>query len=466
MIDTLKKNKLNINKFFVYLGLHVFTVVLIASIFLLDPTKNENFPRLRILIIFFSSVLLAKYFVYMFASPWNDVYIAYKKRKTRMDKTKVRYEPFVSVLVPAWNEEVGIITTIEALLKSTYKKMEIVVINNASTDNTEKNVLALIEKYNKIPVEKRKIEIVYCLEANQGKGYALNTGIKKSKGDIIISIDADCFVDSKAVYNFVQHFRDSKVMAAVGNVKVGNTDTILGTIQYLEFLFSFYFKKCDSLVNTIYIIGGAAGAFRKEVFETIGNYSPSNITEDIDLSVRIQAAGMKIVYAADVHVYTEGATCLDSLMKQRLRWKRGRFETFGKHKNLFFSRNPKHNKLLSWFVLPLALFGEIQLGLELFFLAFLYVYSFLTNDYSSFISGIIVVSSMFFIQVAFDGKVKHKLRFFLLSPIGWLLFYVSTFVEFNALTKAIWGYYRKNEIKWQKWERTGVFSDKLAIKNN
>jgi len=220
------------------------------------------------------------------------------------------------------------------------------------------------------------------------------------------------------------------------------------------------------LVNTIYIIGGAAGAFRKEVFETIGNYNATNITEDIDLSVRIQAAGMKIVYAADVLVYTEGAVCLDGLMKQRLRWKRGRFETFAEHKDLFFSTNSKHNKLLSWFILPLALFGELQLGLELFFLAFLYVFSFLTHDYSSFISGIIVVSSMFFIQVAFDGKVRHKLRFFLLAPIGWLLFYVSTFVEFNALIKALWGYYRKNEIKWQKWERNGVFTDKVALKNN
>ena len=155
-----KKNKLNINKFFVYLALHLFTVALIASVFLLGPTQNESFPRLRMVIIFFASVLLAKYFIYMFVSPWNDVYIAYKKRKTRMNKTMIRYEPFVSVLVPAWNEEIGIITTVEALLKSTYKKMEIVVINNASTDNTGKNVLALIEKYNKTPAEKRKIEVV------------------------------------------------------------------------------------------------------------------------------------------------------------------------------------------------------------------------------------------------------------------------------------------------------------------
>lgn len=465
MINWFKKNKLGINKFCVYLALHVFTAALIASIFLLAPTHNESFPHLRVVIIFFASILLAKYFIYMFISPWNDVYIAYKKRKSRTNKTIDRYEPFVSVLVPAWNEEVGIITTVEALLKSTYKNMEIVVINNASTDNTEKNVLALIKKYNALPAQKRKIELVYCLESAQGKGHALNTGIKKAKGDIIVSIDADCFVDSRAVYNFVQHFRDPKVMAAVGNVKVGNTDTIIGTIQYLEFLFSFYFKKGDSLANTIYIIGGAAGAFRKEVFETIGNYSASNITEDIELSVRIQAAGMKIVYAADALVYTEGAVCLNGLMKQRLRWKRGRFETFAEHKDMFFSTNPKHNKMLSWIVLPLAIFGEIQLALELLFLIFLYVFSFLTNDYSSFISGIIVVSSMFFIQVAFDGKVKNKLRFFLLAPIGWLLFYVSTFVEFNALFKALWGYYRKNEITWQKWERNGVFTDKLALKS-
>jgi cellulose synthase/poly-beta-1,6-N-acetylglucosamine synthase-like glycosyltransferase len=228
-----------------------------------------------------------------------------------------------------------------------------------------------------------------------------------------------------------------------------------GTIQSLEFLFSFYFKKADSLMNAIYIIGGAAGAFRREVFDKVGTYATHNITEDIDLSIRIQNAGMKIVYAADAIVYTEGATELAALIKQRLRWKSGRFKTFQDYRSLFFSLRRQHNKILTCFILPLAIFGDIQLSLELFFLAFLYIYSFLMQDFSSFISGIVVVSSMFFFQV-FDDARPRTFWFILLFPIGWLLFYVSTWVECVALAKSLWSFYTHREVRWQRWQRTGV----------
>jgi UDP-N-acetylmuramyl pentapeptide phosphotransferase/UDP-N-acetylglucosamine-1-phosphate transferase len=94
--------------------------------------------------------------------------------------------------------------------------------------------------------------------------------------------------------------------------------------------------------------------------------------------------------------------------------------------------------------------------MELFFIAFLYFYSFLVSDFSSFISGVIVVSSMFFVQMFYDDRKNNKLSFYLLSPIGWLLFYIVTYVEFNALIKSLWGLLRKKELKWQKWKREGL----------
>ena len=173
--------------------------------------------------------------------------------------------------------------------------------------------------------------------------------------------------------------------------------------------------------------------------------------------MRIQNAGLKIIYASDALVYTEGASDIKSLMSQRLRWKRGRFETFKQNHNLFFSFKKHHNKLLSWIILPLAYFGELQLSLEIFFLTFLYIYSYMLSDFSSFISGIVVVSTMFFVQMFFDdNKIKNNISFYILLPIGWLLFYVTTYVEFTALIKSVWGLIKKKEIKWQRWERTGV----------
>jgi cellulose synthase/poly-beta-1,6-N-acetylglucosamine synthase-like glycosyltransferase len=187
----------------------------------------------------------------------------------------------------------------------------------------------------------------------------------------------------------------------------------------------------------------------------LGGYSIHNITEDIELSVRIQKAGWKIVYAPDAIIYTEGASTIRGLIKQRLRWKRGRFETFRDHRSLFFSRKPEHNKLLTWVILPLATFGELQLGFEPFFILVLFLFSIVSGDFSAFLSGVLVVSVMFFIQL-FDDKRTRKASYLLLAPIGWLLFYVTTFVEFSALLQSVWGLIRKRELKWQKWQRTGA----------
>lgn len=448
-----------IRKLSFYLFLYLITSVIIFSVFILQPKQEYDLPIIRAIIIFFATILLTKYFLYMIISPWHDVVVAYQDIK-RVKAIK-RYRPLVSVMIPAWNEEVGILDTVESLLKSTYRKVELIVINDGSTDNSDTLIREFVKKYyDEHPSSKRRIEIVYHYKQNGGKGAALNTAIEISKGDILMSIDADCLVMPDTIKNFVRYFVDPEVMAAVGNVKVGNTKTLVGTIQYLEFLFSFYFKKADSIMNTIYIIGGAAGAFRRSALNTVGVYNTKNITEDIDLSLRIQVAGYKIVYASDALVYTEGASEISCLMKQRLRWKRGRFETFFENRRIFFSLKKHHNKLLCWIVLPLAYFGEMQLFLELFFVAFLYVYSFLINDFSSFISGVIVVSSMFFVQILFDDKRSKKTSLYFLAPIGWLLFYIVTYVEFNALIKSLWGLLRKKELKWQKWQRTGLVESK------
>ncbi len=445
-------------RFAVYGALYMITLGIIASIFIFVPHDRNDFPMLRMLIIVFATILLGKYFVYMMIAPWHEVKKVFSEVFAKGGESE-NYRPRVSVVVPGWNEEVGLIDTVKTILASHYTNIEIIVVNDGSTDDSDRLMREFLLGYTESSKGSAEAPTLrYFYKENGGKGRALNYGIERATGDIIMSIDADCALAQTTVGHFVKCFKDPKVMAAVGNVKIGNTKTIIGTIQSLEFLFSFYFKKTECLLNTIYIIGGAAGAFRKEVFEKIGNYNHSNITEDIDLSVRIQKAGMKIVYASDALVYTEGAVSVSGLIKQRLRWKRGRFQTFGEHRKMFFSVKKEHNKVLTWAMFPLAIFGELQLFLELYFVAFLYVYSVLTHDFSSFISGIIVVSVMFFVQMLFDDSSTKRVSFIVLAPIGWLLFYVSTYVEFRALVKSVWGAIRKQELVWQKWERKGVLS--------
>jgi len=412
---------------------------------------------MRFIIIAFASILLAKYSLYMVLAPWFGILA--KRDKALISHFVRDYRPLVSVMIPAWNEECGLTSTIKSLLSSTYKHLELVVVNDGSTDGSDAMMQRFVARYEHEMADvhpSQRIRIVYHYQQNGGKGSALNTAIALSHGDILLSIDADCIVHEEAVEHFVEAFKDPRVSAAVGNVKVGNTKSLLGVIQHLEYNFGFYGKRADSVLNTIYIIGGAAGAFRREVFQQLGGYDGKNITEDIELSTRIQKAGMKIVYCPDALIYTEGASTLYGLMKQRLRWKRGRFQTFWQHRDLFFSLDPKHNKLLTWVILPLAMFSEVQLAMEPVFLAMLYIFGFLSGDFSAFVSGIIIVSLMFAIQ-ALDSKEQSD-SYIWLALIGWLLFYVCSFVECYALFKSIWGAIRKKEEKWQRWQRKGMSS--------
>jgi cellulose synthase/poly-beta-1,6-N-acetylglucosamine synthase-like glycosyltransferase len=263
----------------------------------------------------------------------------------------------------------------------------------------------------------------------------LNYGLEKATGDIIMSIDADCFLESTTVTKFIRRFNNPTVMAVVGNVKVANTVNPVAMLQKLEFQFTFYWKKAESVLGIIYIIGGAAGAFRREVFEQFGGYDVSTITEDIDLSVKLQSKGMKIVYADDAVVYTEGANTLKGLVKQRIRWKYGWLVTFANYKHMIFSRDPKHSKLLCWFIIP---FNYVANGLLLFE------------------PWIILESLPFFIHAIFDDKASRKLSFMYLAPISWLIFHISTYVEYRALMGSLHDIVLKREATWGTWSRTGV----------
>jgi biofilm PGA synthesis N-glycosyltransferase PgaC len=285
-------------KFCVYLALYVVTFAIVSSVFVISAVTNYSFPLLRVVIITFASVLLMKYFIYMIMSPWYDVVTALRDHKYR--EALKAHNPRVSVMVPAWNESHGVLETIKTIIKSSHANLEVVVVNDGSTDDSD----ALIRKFkHEYDIQNKdnpnKVDIVYHYKENGGKGAALNTALELATGEILMSIDADCILLPDTIKNFVRPFIDPNVMAAVGNVKVGNTQTVVGIVQNLEFLFSFYFKKADSVMGTVYIIGGAAGAFRRETIEAVGNYNTKNITEDIELSVRIQDAGMKIVYASD-----------------------------------------------------------------------------------------------------------------------------------------------------------------------
>src|SRR6185436_19011390 len=182
-------------------------------------------------------------------------------------------------------------------------------------------------------------------------------------------------MDRSAIKHLVKPFTDPRVASVAGNVIIGNRAHPIGLIQQLEYLYGFYFKRADSLLNAVYIVGGAAAGYRRKVIADLGGFDENIITEDIEMSTRLQDHGHHIRYAADAIIYTEGPSDFRSLCRQRLRWKFGRLLTFYKYRHLFFSLKPKHNAFLCFLILPIALFTELLLFFEGALLGVFYAYT-------------------------------------------------------------------------------------------
>jgi poly-beta-1,6-N-acetyl-D-glucosamine synthase len=418
----------------------------------MDQSQIPFFRILNICMIVVGTSWVIKSTFLLLLSPWYSS--VWARRKQRFPHWN--YKPLVSVIVPAWNEEVGLLSTIKTILANTYRPLEVIIVNDGSTDRSDKIMRTFIQRYERsIGGTQNYAPIVYHYQQNGGKGSALNKGVSLARGEIILTFDADCVVHEDAIQRFVSYFADPSVMAAAGNIKVGNTKTILGAIQALEYMFGFHLKKAEALLGVVFVIGGAASAFRREVFTKVGNYHTGSLTEDMDLSLRIQEAGMKIVFAPEAVIHTEGPTTLRALLKQRLRWKRGRVEAFHIHKSFFFGTQKGINRLFFWVILPLVIVEDAEGILGAFFTILVYLFSLLTHDFEVLLSTLFAVTVIFLLQ--FIGEKQYrKLSNFLLAPIVWFLFHLVTFVELHSLFKALWTFYRKREVKWQVWKRNGV----------
>lgn len=417
-------------------------------------TNAVLFNLMSDIIRFFALVMLVKYSFFIIIAPWHHVKEALRQRKIRRLGGQV-YRPLVSVLIPAWNEEVGILSTIKSVLANSYPSIEVVVVNDGSTDATEAKIKNFLKSRQYAKWQAAGKRVRYYAQPNSGKGKALNQAITKSKGEIIITMDADSVADGAMVGNIVRYFADPTVDAAVGNVKVAGRLTFLNLLQRLEYLLGFYNKKAHSLLNAEYIYGGACAVFRRSTFEQIGLFDDSSITEDIEMSLRTKEQGLRSVYADDAICYTEGASSIMGLLKQRLRWKKGRVEAFIKYRRLFLSTNIKHNKWLTWVILPLSALSDLQLLFEPLGVALLFSYSLLTSDYSSIASGILFVS-LLYITVGLTTERGRNLWLILAWPFTWAIFYFLVWIEYVALLKTIATTIRVEGVVWQRWQRKGI----------
>jgi cellulose synthase/poly-beta-1,6-N-acetylglucosamine synthase-like glycosyltransferase len=395
--------------------------------------------------------LMLKFVVGLSLALWHPIV-----EQRRVRRRSAGSAPKVSVLIPAWNEEVGIAATMLSVWQADYPDLEVIAIDDGSTDGTYKQIKQIAARLTG-DTQYGLREIRFRRVRNGGKARALNTALRLATGEIIITIDADSIVERQAIGNLVKHFCDQKVASVAGNVAIGNRNTCIGLLQQLEYLFGFYFKRADGMLNAVYIVGGAAAAYRRSILVEAGGFDETIITEDIELSTRLQALGFKVGYAPDATIFTEGPSDLKSLCLQRLRWKYGRILTFLKFRRLFLSFDRNHNKFLTLFVLPITLYCEALLIIAPFLLVAFYAYALATGGLNALTYVVVFGAIVTLLQIASDRNSRYHRNLVVLAPVAWAVFYLVDAIEYQALMRSLYRLAIKRGPSWQRWQRQGVF---------
>jgi cellulose synthase/poly-beta-1,6-N-acetylglucosamine synthase-like glycosyltransferase/spore germination protein YaaH/peptidoglycan/xylan/chitin deacetylase (PgdA/CDA1 family) len=262
------------------------------------------------------------------------------------------YQPLVSVLIPAYNEESVILSTVRSALASDYPNVEILVVDDGSSDNTSELVT---RDFGDDP----RVRLI--TQPNRGKPAALNHGLTVAAGEIAVTIDADTCVNRDAVRKLVRNFADPAVAAVAGNVKVMNRNRWLTRWQALEYITSQNLeKRAFDLLNCIPVVPGAVGAWRTEVIRQCGGFSRDTVAEDTDLTLTIRRQGWKILYDEDAIGYTEVPETVEALIRQRFRWTFGTIQAVWKHRDVL---GRKKYGSLGWVALPNIFLFQILLPL-------------------------------------------------------------------------------------------------------
>ncbi|MPL92726.1 Poly-beta-1,6-N-acetyl-D-glucosamine synthase [bioreactor metagenome] len=454
--------------------------------------------------IYGSFLFLSYIFISILSSVDLSFYIKRSKHFRFKSMKEFKELPSISIIAPAYNEEKSIVENIRSLLSLDYPKLEVIVVNDGSTDNSLQKV---IEHYSLTEVdyassptfETARIRCIYKStntaysnlifvdKENGGKADALNAGINVSRSDLFLALDVDCIVEHDAILRMVKPFieaSDKKVIAAGGVVRVANSceikegrivkvnypKNLWAKFQVLEYFRAFTLGRMAwSRINGLLIISGAFGLFDRRIAIAAGGYDVTTVGEDFELVVRMRKymhrvakQKYKVAFIPDPLCWTEVPSKLKTLRNQRNRWTRGSIDTVLKHKNLFL--NPRYGKmgLLSF---PYWVFFEwlapIVETLGLTYFLFMVIFS--TVNYPVFIILLIFVFSfsLFFSSFAvyYETRIfnRYKGYKFLFSvffiAMAEILIYHPMNVYYSLLGN--YSYFIKRDKKgWGKMTRT------------
>ncbi len=386
-------------------------------------------------------------------------YFAFKQRKNMRKRGRELnylqlqndYQPKVSVVIAAYNEETVINKTIQSVLQSDYPSLEVIVVNDGSTDRTEEVIL---KEYGDHP------QVRVISKENGGKVTAINVGYREASGEIIVSIDADTIISVNTITMLVRHFQDPRVAAVSGNVKVGNVNNLLTLWQHVEYISGFNLeRRAFDELNCIPVVPGAIGAWRKSAIAEVGYYQHDTLAEDTDVTLSLLRYNYKIHYEEKAHAYTEAPEDVKSFLKQRTRWIYGTLQCLWKHRGALFSNEQKGLGFVS-----LPNMWIFQYGVQTIspFIDILCIFSLLT-DQATEILIFYLLFLLFDLLVAFFAFSLEKENS---KPLLWLFIQRFAYRQFMTyiVMKSFFYALKGVSVGWNKLARKGNVNVEQASK--
>lgn len=251
---------------------------------------------------------------------YTSLAIRHRKRKLANNPQKINddYKPFISIMIPAHNEETVITNTVENILQSDYTNYEIILIDDRSTDNTYSVIKELSDKYENIKCLKREPD------AFPGKSAVLNDALELANGEAVLVFDADATIDSDFISKLVPNLEPSDVGAVQARKVIRNSDTnILTKCQNNEYTLDTYLQVGRDAVKGAVELRGNGELIKRKALDDIGGWNNYTITDDLDMATRLHIKGWDIRYCLDAVVYEEGVMYTVPLFRQRRRWLEG-----------------------------------------------------------------------------------------------------------------------------------------------
>ncbi len=323
-------------------------------------------------------------FIYIFQSYFNTVWglaflclcmtiyavftnLAYNFKKRKLKKypqvINEDYKPFVTVMIPAHNEEDVISNTVKNILSMDYENFEIIVIDDRSTDNTASVLKDLEKKYAKVKV------LIRQQGAFPGKSAVLNDAFQMAHGDAVLVFDADATVEPDFLSKLIPELEPKDVGAVQARKVIRNKNqNLLTRCQNNEYTMDTHFQAGRDSVKGAVELRGNGELIKREALEDIGGWNNYTIVDDLDMSTRLHIKGWDVRFCPDAVVYEEGIAYLWPLFRQRRRWLEGTIRRYLEYSGtaltshkMSFRAKFDMTAYISQFIMPLWFLMELTI---------------------------------------------------------------------------------------------------------